>query len=73
MHDWKRVVDRRLFGRKDLQSSESPIEILNKLRESLKPILYKTDIEEVFNQYLTDFHSIQRSTTTTVSPINPVP
>ncbi|KAF1769319.1 hypothetical protein GCK72_001136 [Caenorhabditis remanei] len=73
MHDWKRVVERRLFGRKDLQSSESPIEILNKLRESLKPILYKTDIEEVFNQYLTDFHSIQRSTTTTVSPINPVP
>lgn len=72
MHDWKRMVDRRLYGRKDLTSSPSPIEILNKLKEALGQILYKTDIEEVYNQYLSDYHSIQRTTTSTSSYYLPV-
>lgn len=67
MHDWKRHMDRRLF-RKDPPTS--PIDILNKLKESLKPILYKTDIDEIFNQYLTDFHSIQRTTPSSLPTVN---
>uniref|UniRef100_A0A1I7UE65 beta-N-acetylhexosaminidase n=1 Tax=Caenorhabditis tropicalis TaxID=1561998 RepID=A0A1I7UE65_9PELO len=58
-HDWKRHVDRRLFGKKGLSS---PLEILNKLKEALSPILFKTDVEEIFNQYLTDYHSILQKT-----------
>ncbi|EGT45477.1 hypothetical protein CAEBREN_31029 [Caenorhabditis brenneri] len=64
MHEWKRHVDRRLLGRNDpTKSATSPLEVLNKLRDSLEPILYKSDIEEIFNQYLSDYHSIQRTTT----------
>lgn len=71
-HDWKRLVEHRIFGRRDPESTsvdqKSSIEILSSLKEALKPILFDEDIDEIFNQYLTDFHAIHHSTSSTVTP-----
>lgn len=68
MHDWKRAVDRRIFGKPDQQPSpdSEAIEILKNLKKSLnQSILYKTDADEVFNQYLHDYHSLIAQNTRT--------
>ncbi|CAO4359801.1 unnamed protein product [Caenorhabditis nigoni] len=64
MHDWKRQVDRRLLGRQDLSPDQkSPTEVLSNLKTALKPILFDADIDEIYHQYLNDFHSIHSRTT----------
>ncbi|CAI2321364.1 unnamed protein product [Caenorhabditis sp. 36 PRJEB53466] len=62
MNDWKNLVDRRIFGKNGMRStSAEAVTVLNRLKNALKDVLYKNDIEEVYNQYLQDFHSIQTS------------
>lgn len=64
MNDWKRLVDRKIFGRPGKDETQSDtISVLARLRKSLEGVLYKRDIDEVYNQYLQDYHSIQRLTT----------
>lgn len=71
-HNWKRLVEHRIFGRRDSETEsvdqKSSIEILTAIKKALKPILYDEDIVEIFNQYLTDFHAIHTLKSSTVTP-----
>uniref|UniRef100_A0A8R1HMW2 beta-N-acetylhexosaminidase n=1 Tax=Caenorhabditis japonica TaxID=281687 RepID=A0A8R1HMW2_CAEJA len=62
MNDWKQIVDRRIQGRHD-SPQDNVIAVLEKLKKSLQPILYQADIDEIYNQYLHDYHAIRIGTT----------